>query len=171
MSELLDIVNENDEVIGQIDRDDPDRAGKLYRMIFVGFYTPEKNIILQKRSLLKKSSPGLLTATVSGHVSSGQTYDEAALRESLEETGTTVDQERLYKLGVAVGSDAMRAVYAYPFEGTAADLTVEEGEGDGFIEIPIKTLREERLNHPEKLAPFLKSEAADRLLDFIEGAK
>lgn len=170
MGELLDTVNENDEVIGQIDRDDPEKYRHIFRMVFVGFYTPEKHIILQKRSLLKKSSPGLLTATASGHVSSGQTYDEAAVREAFEETGIAIDEAKLKRLGTVFGGDAMRTVYAYPFNGHSDDLVIEKDEGDGFVEMSIPDLREQRLAHPERFAPFLAGDASTVLLDYIEQA-
>ena len=170
MSEILDIVNENDEIIGQINRDDTHRAGHIFRMVFVGFYTPEKNIILQRRSMLKKSSPGLLTATASGHVSHGQTYNEAAVRETLEETGVVVDEAKLRKLGVILGDGAMRAMYAYPYDDAIDELIVEENEGDGFIETSVKALRAESTNQPDIFAPFIRGSAADILLDYIERA-
>lgn len=99
MSEILDIVNEHDEVIGQAERDEVHRKGLLCRLVYVCFYTSTGEIILQKRSLAKKNDPGKLTTAASGHVSSGQTYLMAAVRESLEETGVVIDERDLVDLG------------------------------------------------------------------------
>ena len=73
MSEILDVVNENDEVIGQAERDEVHSKGLLCRLVYVRFYTTDGKVILQKRSASKKNDPGKLTTTVSGHVASGQT--------------------------------------------------------------------------------------------------
>lgn len=100
MAELLDIVNEKDEVIGQVERDDASGVKHIYRTVFIGFYTSDKRIILQLRSQVKIYNPGKLTTTVSGHVESGYSYDEAAIKEGFEETGVVIDLSKLEKVGV-----------------------------------------------------------------------
>lgn len=171
MAELLDIVNEKDEVIGQVERDDINKAKHIFRMVFVGFYTPDKHIILQLRSLAKKHNPGKYTATVSGHVESGHSYEYTAIKETYEEAGVPVDPAKLKSLGVVFGGDAMRAIYAYPFDGAVEDLKIEAGEGDGFISMPIETLQRERVENPDKFTPFITGEAGAQLIDYIEQVK
>ena len=168
MAELLDIVNDRDEVIGQIERDDRVNEGHIIRMVFVGFYTPDKEIILQRRSQKKRSSPGRLTSTVSGHVSSGQTYDQAAIRETYEETGIVIDRPLLQPLGVLLGGHAMRAVYAYPYADPIERLQVEKDEGDGFVKIAVDRLLRERLSHKDSYTPFINSDAGTVMLDYIQ---
>lgn len=176
MSEILDIVNEHDEVIGQAERDEVHRAGLLCRLIYVCFYTPSGDIILQKRSLTKKNDPGKLTTAVSGHVSSGQSYLEAAVREAFEETGVSLNNQDLVSLGVvradyAQGSylsNAMRGLFAYRFDGDIANLKVEEGDGAGFIVIPIEELELELKSQPEKYATILTDRVGK---DLIQGIK
>jgi isopentenyldiphosphate isomerase len=56
-------------------------------------------LLLQKRSLQKDTSPGLWDVSVGGHVTYGQSYEEAVIRETQEELGITVradDLEFLY---------------------------------------------------------------------------
>jgi isopentenyl-diphosphate delta-isomerase len=170
MAELLDIVNEKDEVIGQIERDDVNKARHVFRMVFIGFYTPGKHIILQLRSMTKKHNPGKLTSTVSGHVESGRTYDETAIKEGFEETGVVIDPSQLESVGVMYGGDAMRAVYAYPFDGTAEDLRVEENDGAGFVAMSTDELRKEITENPDKFTPFFETEAAIQLINHIDNA-
>ena len=171
MAEILDIVNEKDEVIGRANRNDAREKGHIYRMVFVGFYTPDKKIILQRRSLSKKVLPGKLTSTVSGHVESGMSYDDTAVKESLEETGIAIDPNKLISLGVtySVLSDtAMRALYIYPYEGSINDLKVEEGEGAGFEIMTIDGFRQKCLSDPDDLTPFLLSDLAIDMVNHIE---
>jgi isopentenyl-diphosphate Delta-isomerase len=163
MSEILDVVNEHDEVIGQAERDEVHRVGLVCRLAYVCFYTANSEIILQKRSMTKKNDPGRLTTAVSGHVASGQTYLEAAVRETLEETGVTVEPSDLVNLGIVRAdyvqgtylSYAMRGLFAYEFDGNIADLKVEDGDGAGFVSIPIEELEEQFDSEPNKFATVL----------------
>ncbi len=52
-------------------------------------------LLLQKRSLTKDTSPGLWDVSVGGHVAFGQSYEEAAVRETQEELGITVTEHEL----------------------------------------------------------------------------
>lgn len=176
MSEILDIVNEHDEVIGQAERAEVHRKGLLCRLVYVCFYTSTGEIILQKRSLAKKNDPGKLTTAASGHVSSGQTYLMAAVRESLEETGVVIDERDLVDLGVVQAnytqgsyiSNAMRGFFAYRFDGDVADLKVEEGDGAGFVVMSIEELELELKGQPEKYAMILTDQVGKDLIQKIK---
>jgi isopentenyl-diphosphate Delta-isomerase len=166
MSEILDVINESDEVIGQAERDEVHRVGLLCRLIYVCFYTEDGEIILQRRSATKKNDPGKLTTTVSGHVASGQSYIEAAVRETLEETGLRVKADDLQSLGIVRAdyrqgdyrSNARRGLFAYKFAGDITDLTVEDGDGAGFISLPIDEFEQQLQQDPEAFATALTGE-------------
>jgi isopentenyl-diphosphate Delta-isomerase len=176
MSEILDIVNEHDEVIGQAERDEVHRVGLVCRLVYVCFYTANGEIILQKRSTTKKNDPGKLTTTVSGHVASGQSYLEAAVRETLEESGVEVTPGDLANLGVVRAdyvqgtylSNAMRGLFAYKFDGNAADLKVEAIDGAGFVTLPIEELEKQLDSEPEKFATVLTDKVGR---DLVQGIK
>lgn len=176
MNEILDIVNDNDEVIGQAERDRVHREGLVCRLVYVCFYTVNREVILQKRSDIKKNDPGKLTTTVSGHVASGQTYLEAAVRETVEESGIEVAPEDLQHLGVVRAdyvqgdylSNAMRGLFAYKFDGTAADLKVEDGDGAGFETFDIDELERELVSNPDKFAVALSDDVGKTLVREIK---
>ena len=176
MSEILDIVNDNDEVIGQAERDEVHRIGLVCRLAYVCFYTANREIILQKRSDTKKNDAGKLTTTVSGHVSSGQDYLEGAVRETLEESGIEVTESDLISLGVVRAdyvqgeylSNAFRGLFAYKFEGNVSDLKVEEGDGAGFAIMTIEELESQLESEPEKFATVLTDTAGK---DLVKGIK
>lgn len=176
MSEILDIVNERDEVVGQADRDEVHRIGLLCRLTYVCFYTPDGKIILQKRSHTKKNDPGKLTTAVSGHVSSGQSYIEAAMREAYEETGVDIKEQDLIDLGVVRAaytqgsyvSNAMRGLFAYKFNGDTKDLKVEAGDGAGFVALPIDELESQLRTQPEKYAAILADHVGRDLIQKIK---
>lgn len=176
MSEILDVVNENDEVIGQAERDEVHRIGLICRLAYVCFYTADREVILQKRSDTKKNDAGKLTTTVSGHVASGQDYLEAAVRETLEESAIEVKANELVNLGVVRAdyvqgsylSNAMRGLFAYKFDGDVSDLKVEEGDGAGFVALPIEELERQLNSEPEKFATVLTDKVGR---DLVAGIK
>jgi len=176
MSEILDIVNDQDEVIGQAERDEVHRIGLVCRLAYVCFYTADREIILQKRSTTKKNDPGKLTTTVSGHVASGQDYLEAAVREILEETGIEVEANDLTSIGVIRAdyvqgdylSNAMRGLFSCQFDGDVSDLKVEDGDGAGFVTLPIEELEKQLDTEPEKFATVLTDKVGRYLVQKIK---
>lgn len=176
MSEILDIVNDNDEVIGQAERDRVHREGLVCRLIYVCFYTANREVILQKRSITKKNDPGKLTTAVSGHVSSGQDYLEAAVRETLEETGLEVEPKDLHHIGVVRAdyiqgdylSYAQRGLFAYPFKGSVSDLKVEDGDGAGFETFDIDVLERELETNPDRFAVVLTDKVGESLVQNVK---
>lgn len=86
-NERFDIVDENDTVIGQALRHNVHRNKSLvHRSITVLVFINEK-LLLQKRSQTKDTYPGFWTSSCSGHVLSGDSYEETAKRELTEELG------------------------------------------------------------------------------------
>lgn len=177
MSDLLDIVNDNDEVIGQAERDRVHREGLVCRLVYVCFYTANREIILQKRSNTKKNDPGKLTTAVSGHVDSGQTYLEAAVRETLEETGIEVQPDELQNLGVIRAdyvqqgdylSYAMRSLFAYKFGGSVSDLKVEYVDGAGFEVFDIDKLETELESNPDRFDMALTGSVGKKLFQSVK---
>lgn len=176
MSEILDVVNDQDEVIGQAERDEVHRIGLVCRLAYVCFYTANREIILQKRSMIKKNDPGKLTTTVSGHVASGQDYLEAAVRETLEETGVEIEANDLTAMGVVRAdyvqgdylSNAMRGLFSYQFDGNISDLKVEDGDGAGFVTLPIEELEKQLDTEPEKFATVLTDKVGRDLVQKIK---
>lgn len=102
--ELIDVIDENDNVIGQMTKKDI-HEGKniLHREVAVIIYDSNNNILLQQRSFKKKYFPGKWTPTAIGHVISGQTPLEAAHMELKEEMGFDADlafvEKRKYVTG------------------------------------------------------------------------
>lgn len=87
MPEYLNIVDEDDNIIGQETRSEVHRLGLLHHEVHVYFITSNKEIIFQHRAKDKDFYPDLLDATVGGHVDLGDDYKETAIREVEEETG------------------------------------------------------------------------------------
>lgn len=86
--ELFCLVDENDQEIGSITRREAhDGSHKIHRAVSILLTNQNGEILLQKRSKHKDTYPGFWTISASGHVTFGQSYDEAANRELEEELG------------------------------------------------------------------------------------
>ncbi|MFA6960287.1 MAG: NUDIX domain-containing protein [Opitutaceae bacterium] len=100
--EVFDVVNDRDEVIGQSTRKEVHRQKLRHRSVHAIAFGTDGRVFLQKRSMLKDSSPGKWDASCSGHVDGGENYDAAVVRELGEEIGLSVlpehRLERLFKL-------------------------------------------------------------------------
>lgn len=79
---------------------DAHRDGDWHRAAHVWIVTPDNHILLQKRSLQKENHPGLWDVSSAGHVSAGESALDAAMRETGEELGITVDPSELVPIGV-----------------------------------------------------------------------
>lgn len=88
--EIFDIVNDNDEVIGSAERRDVHAKKLTHRSVHAIFFNWSRNILLQKRALGKDTYPGIWTTSCSGHVDSGESYEDALLRECREELGVSL---------------------------------------------------------------------------------
>lgn len=175
MPEILDIVDENDTVVDQAEREFAHSKRLRIRIVYVWFYTPDGRVILQRRSNTKKSSPGRLVSTVSGHVSSGMSYIEAACKEMHEETGIVPNPDDLQFFAKiycrtensGMVTAAFRSIFLYRFTGEVSDLVVEPGEGAGFEAWEVRELLQEMTARPETFAPFLHEPISRKLLQSL----
>lgn len=133
--EIFDIVNKNDEVIGQEPRSVVHARGLRHRAVHVLVFNSTGELFLQKRSMTKDNDPGLWDSSCSGHVDAGETYDEAAVRELMEEIGLRTEKplEPLFKLkaGETTGWEFAQ-VYRTTAEGPFVLHPEEIDEGRWF---------------------------------------
>lgn len=102
--ELFDVVDERDRVIGVARRADVHANGLLHRAVHILVCRGNGEIFLQQRSMEKDSHPGKWDSSASGHLDSGEGYDEAAIRELREELGIEVGE--LVEVGSLPASEA-----------------------------------------------------------------
>ena len=87
IEEYLDIVDENDNVIGRDTRKAVHANYMIHRGIHIFVVNSKDQILIQKRSTNKDYYPGYYDISVGGQVSSGESYEETAKRELFEELG------------------------------------------------------------------------------------
>ncbi|GGR40267.1 NUDIX domain-containing protein [Streptomyces netropsis] len=87
--ELLDIVDERDEVVGQAPRGEAYARGLRHRCVFVLARDGAGRIFVHRRTATKLVFPSRYDMFVGGVVGAGESYDTAALREAEEELGVS----------------------------------------------------------------------------------
>ncbi|MFH9588610.1 NUDIX hydrolase [Streptomyces luteogriseus] len=87
--EILDIVDENDRVVGQCPRGVVYARGLRHRCVFIRARDAEGRIFVHRRTPTKLVFPSLHDMFVGGVVGAGESYDAAALREAEEELGVS----------------------------------------------------------------------------------
>ncbi len=89
--EYLDLVNDQDQVIGRKLRSEIYQENiRNFRVVNAFLRNSEGKLWIPKRSLEKPLYPGALDMSMGGHVSSGESYDEAFKREIQEELNLDV---------------------------------------------------------------------------------
>ncbi|HEX9037182.1 MAG TPA: NUDIX domain-containing protein [Ktedonobacterales bacterium] len=161
--ELFDRVNERDQVIGTIRRGDAHRNPRLiHRSVQVFVLDNAGRLLLQLRSARKDLFPGYYCASASGHVISGDTYDETARRELEEELGASAP---LRPLGVTLvrseQETEMTALYLVWHDGPFTFHPTETDGGRWFTLEELRAARGAILMTPALIAGL---DAFERLL-------
>ena len=86
-SELFDVVDAQDRVIGCAPRGEVHAKSLIHRATHVLVHDAAGKIFLQRRSMSKDTFPGCWDSSCSGHVDAGEDYATAARRELGEELG------------------------------------------------------------------------------------
>lgn len=122
--EILDLVDENDNIIGTINRSESNRlvSEKLGFIRATDMFIKNSNGLLwiPKRTPHKTIAPNGLDYSCGGHVTSGDDYDSTMIKEIEEELNFTPDPNKLHyitKMPPNV-TPYFRAIYIYDSDET-----------------------------------------------------
>lgn len=85
--EIFDVVNEQNEVLGQSTRGEVHAKGLWHRAVHIFVFNKHGELWLQQRSHLKDVHPLAWDSSAAGHLDAGEDYATAAARELKEELG------------------------------------------------------------------------------------
>lgn len=98
--EILDIVNAQDQVIGQMPRSEIYKRGMSnFRVVNVFIGNSMGQLWVPRRTENKKLFPMCLDMSMGGHVTAGETYEEALCRELKEELRMDISEYPYEYLG------------------------------------------------------------------------
>lgn len=84
--EYVDVINENDEIIGSVSKQEAHEKGLLHRTVISEVINSNGKWTLVKQSSDRQDA-GQYVSPIGGHVESGESGDEALKREAEEEYG------------------------------------------------------------------------------------
>ena len=96
MEELVILVNEKDEVLGEMPKLEAHEKGVLHRAFSVFIFNDAGQMMMQKRADEKYHSPGLWSNTCCSHPRLNETNVEAGERRLQEEMGFTVPLKHIF---------------------------------------------------------------------------
>ncbi len=113
--ELVDVIDENDNLIGKELKSICHARGLWHRSISVFILNSKGQLLLQKRSSTMQLRPGLWCASCGGHLLSGDTYEKGAERELMEELGINAELEEIgrFKIISFHGKLTEREIYTF----------------------------------------------------------
>ena len=124
-SEVVDLVDDRDEVVGSARLGECLNAGLLHRAVAVLVLRSSGAFLLQRRSESDIWNPGLWTISCTGHVKRGESYPRAALRELREELGLISNLDLRFKMKLPLVTDRSLTENEWvSFFTTVTDATV-----------------------------------------------
>lgn len=95
LDELLEVVDDNNQVVGKATRGESYKRGLLHRAINIFIYNSKGEIFLQKRSSKRLIYPLFWDLSCSEHVRSGESFEDATKRGLKEELGIEIKLEEI----------------------------------------------------------------------------
>lgn len=159
MTEYVLLVNENDEVLGTMEKMEAHRKALLHRAFSVFVFNDSNELLLQQRAAEKYHSPLLWTNTCCSHQRLGETNIEAGLRRLEEEMGFTCTLDEVFSF-----------VYRAPFDNGLTEHELDHvlvgkynenpkinpTEVAGFKWISLTDLKQDIEQHPSEYTAWFK---------------
>lgn len=146
--ELLFTVDESNNPIEPMPRDIVHGNGIWHRTNQIWIINDKKQILCQRRSLLKDMNPGKWEALFGGHIKAGQDYVDNALDELREELGIVVKKDDLHFFTIhkSIEHKEFEGIYYLEWNGNLNDLHLEKEEVDQVKWFEINELLEVLVN-------------------------
>jgi len=154
-SEITDIFDDNDVLIGSIPRHEAEQANNITQNALIFIFNSKAQIWIQKRPKDKKHYPGLWDISACGGVLKGEEPLRAAQHEQLEEMGF---KSKLYFVETFMnimsaedGSERRRLSHLYI--GVSDKIPQPSLEVDEFLAVHYIELRKNVLKEPANYVP------------------
>ncbi|MBI3605018.1 MAG: NUDIX domain-containing protein [Nitrospirae bacterium] len=133
IDEYLDIVDENDKVIGRKKRSEVYKEGlSNFRVVNLFILNSNRELWIPRRAADKRLCPLCLDASMGGHVISGETYEEALSRELKEELNIDLENVRCTGIGYLTPHENAVSAFMKVYE-IRTDLAPDYNRAD-FVE-------------------------------------
>lgn len=170
MDEWIDIVDANGKPTGQSAlKSEIHKNGWYHNTIHLWLYTKNGEILLQQRSHKKAIYPLLWDVSVAGHIDAGETFLQAAIRETEEEIGLKLNEYQLTKIGTRLHESVYKdgnikdfefhQIYIALLEVRLEELTPQENEVEAIKLVCFNEFKN-LLMHSETNSHFIASNSS-----------
>lgn len=149
--EKFDLVDLNDNVIGETNREICNQNGDLHRMVAIFVFDQKGELYLQNHQRLC-----MIDHSVGGHVIKGEDYDTAAKREGFEELGLNFPLKKIsvfFSNRVPGGKNIRHMFGLYECFPPKSWKFIPNDEVKEIFPMPIEKIVELMNSEPEKFTP------------------
>lgn len=173
--EFIDVLDERRNKVGIVrNRELVYKNGDWHKTVHIWLINSKNELLIQKRAKDKQTFPNLWAISIAGHVISGETSIEAALREIKEEIGIDVNPNDLkliftikriqeYKNGFLHVHDD---VYLFKYDLDLYNTKIQKEELTDIRFINYKELEERLINKDPSFVPF--TEEHEKLFEYLK---
>ena len=157
--EKVVLVNENDEVVGSMEKIEAHEKALLHRAFSVFVINKNNELMLQRRALGKYHSPGLWTNTCCSHPRVNESYEQGAHRRMVEEMGFDCELKDMFSF-----------IYKAPFDNGLTEHELDHvfvgycdtepkinpDEVDSWKWMPIDELKKDIVENPDNYTVWFR---------------
>ncbi|MFH1325978.1 MAG: NUDIX domain-containing protein [Candidatus Falkowbacteria bacterium] len=182
LDNLIDVLDKEGKKTGQVLTSlDVHEQGLWHATVHIWVYNSKGEILLQKRSEVAVTYPGLWDISAAGHIDAGETPVEAAIREIKEEIGIAIKKKDLKSAFIRKSSvkipvrgwmnKEFQHVYTLRLNKNLKDLKLQTDEVGKVKFFSIDDFTK-KLNDPEEYKKFVQhGEYYFEIIEFIKDIK
>ena len=151
--EKVILVNEQDEMVGSMEKIETHRKGKLHRAFSIFIFNSKGEMLLQQRSFTRYHSIGLWSNACCSHPVPGEDTKDAAQRRLKEELGFETPVKKIFDFIYKTEFDngltehEFDHVFTGEYEG---ELNINPDEVNDFCYKKITEIKKSLQTHPQK---------------------
>ena len=157
MSSRINIVDENNKIIGSKQRADVGRDGDIYQSSAIWLLNSKGEVLIAQRKHTKDKDPGEWGPSASGTVDEGENYSDNAQKELEEELGVKDIQ---LDEGPVIYFDKPRRQFMKFFIGRTdaeiKDMNLQEEEVEAARWVAIDELKSDLSSNSNRYVPMMK---------------
>lgn len=149
MKPKIQIVDENDKVVGLKPRQEVDYAADIYRVAALWLTNSAGEVLIAQRKHTKDKDPGKWGPAVAGTMDKGETYESNIIKEAEEEIGLIdIKFEKGPKIRVTRPRNYFCQWFRVTLDTPAEDFVLQEDEVEQVKWIGLSVLKADINNNP-----------------------
>jgi isopentenyl-diphosphate delta-isomerase len=153
----IQIVNDQDEVMGVKERSEVDYTTDIYRVSALWLTNSKGQTLLAKRAAVKDKDPNKWGPAVAGTIDEGETYDDNIYKEASEEIGLEgVEFTKGSKILITHPRNYFCQWYFVTLDREADTFVMQEDEVDELEWVDVEQMKQELRTNPNKYVPAMQ---------------